>query len=129
MTQPKPHPQRKLRPLAPATGYFFWLGLLMAVASALLAIDAGLYDAFKNYHPGVTVLTADPWHSNGQPILLVSLAAVGLLNSILLLVAGNSLAEQEPVNEKTMVTASAVFGVIGIIWTLVQLFVNIGRIH
>ena len=129
MTQANSNPQRKLRGLAPATGYLFWLGLLMALASALLAIDAAMYDLFKGINPTGVGQSRDQWHAHGQPILLVVLAAVGLVNCILLLVAGNSLAEQKPVNEKTMVRVSGVFGLIGVVWTLLQLLVNIARIH
>jgi Na+/proline symporter len=118
-----------LRGLARAIGYFFWPGFFMAAVSLVLAIDAGFYDAFKNYNPGGNVAPADPWHANGQPILLVCLAAVGLVNSVLLLVASSSLDDQDPVDERAMVVASQIFGVIGIIWTLIQLLVNISRIH
>jgi len=115
--------------IAAAIGYFFWLGLLMAVASALLAIDAAMYDVFKGINPTGVGVSRDQWHANGQPIILVVLAAVGLVNCVLLMRASSSLAEQKPVNEKTMVRVSGVFALIGIIWTVLQLLVNLARIH
>jgi Na+/proline symporter len=118
-----------LRGLARAIGYFFWPGFLMAAVSLVMAIDAGFYDGFKNYNPGGNVAPADPWHATGQPIFLVCLAAVGLVNSVLLLFASSSLDDQDPVDERAMIVASQIFGVIGIIWTLIQLLVNISRIH
>ena len=115
--------------IAAANGYFFWVGFAMAVASAIMAIDAFMYDLFKGINPTGVGESRDQWRANGEPILLVVLAAVGLVNCVLLMRAGNSLAEQEPVNEKTAATASRIFGLVGIIWTVLQLVINLARIH
>ena len=121
-------PARAKKRLELLINLFLWPGILMATASIVLGLDGVQFDFFNSFFTSETK-SPDAWHSFTEPILLVTLAAIGFLDCVALFATSVKRDSLANASERSLFDYAKVFAVIGFFWTPIHLFVNLARIH